>query len=93
MSTGQKENNHRLSLTLIEVMTCLVLTPDIPHGEADVLVFNSFNIKSCKHIKGKFQNIVKNPIYQIERQKIAVTGPGKSRNQTRNARKVPFREG
>jgi len=36
--------------------TDLVLTANIPHSEADVLVFNSFYIKTCSSAENKYSS-------------------------------------
>ena len=52
MYHDQKKKGHRISY--------LVLTTDIPNSEANVLVLNSFNIKSCSFKDSKFSYLYSN---------------------------------
>lgn len=54
---GSNEAAPLLTLSVLEVMapqrSDFVLTAHVPHREADVLVFYSFNVKTCKGGGGK----------------------------------------
>jgi hypothetical protein len=50
-------NNEDDTLGVLEIVapewTDLVLSSDIPHGEGDVLVFNSLDVEACRPITRK----------------------------------------